>query len=308
MRKTWLALLLLAGAPIRAGEDGLDPLLDRLFDSDANVRAEARAALAAREDLTVAWLLDRIESRQAPAAVVRIFDVRDLLDCGEWGRLVAARLKRVGGAGAALDEARGTLVVRAPEGALADVERELHALRSALSRFATVSFRVVRVGTGLEWPTGPIPAAEVAPLLAQPGIETVCAPNLVCRNGDEASIVVAREVSFVSDFDVEVGQESFVADPIVSTANEGITIRIRPSIEGKAVRLALTAEVSELPQPLPTLAIPVPFASPLEIQVPCGRTFRTTALLRCEEGLVSVVDLGGEFRLLVEAAETAEVR
>lgn len=308
MRKICLALLLLAGASIRAGDDELDRLLDRLFDSDASVRAEARAALAAREDLTVARLLERIESRQAPAAVVRIFDVRDLLDCGEWGRLVAARLKRLGGEGATLDEARGTLVVRAPEGTLEGVERELQALRSALSRFATVSFRLLRVGKDAEWPSGPIPAAEVASLLAAPGAEVVSSPNLVCRNGDEASIVVAREVSFVSDFDVEVGQESFVADPIVSTANEGITIRIRPSIEGKSVRLALTAEVSELSQPLPTLAIPVPLASPLEIQVPCGRTFRTTALLRCEEGLVTVVDLGGEFRLLVEAAETADLR
>ena len=53
------------------------------------------------------------------------------------------------------------------------------------------------------------------------------APSLTVYNTQRANITVVNQISFVQDFDVEVAQTSFIADPVIGVIQDGIMLNFR---------------------------------------------------------------------------------
>lgn len=298
-----LPTLAILAAFARAGDDDLETLADRLFHDDAAVRAEARERLAAAGEKALPALLRAIETRRGGTPVLRIYDIRDLAGDEVVRGAAEARIESVEGGEATFDAERGTLVVRAPEAVQERIEKELRALRAEMGRLVRFEMRCVRLGTRAEEAPASLQADEVEGFLAKHQAETLAAPRLVTRNGQEASISVLRQISYVSDFEVKGRPGAAIADPVVATAEEGLSLNLRPVIDGEAIRVVLSARFAELESPMPTVKLPLPLAGAVEVQVPVGRTTTVTRLVRCEPGRIAVVDLGDGRRLLLDAAE-----
>ncbi len=300
----FLALSAFAGDP--AGDSAADPLVEKLFDGDPAARAKARASLAALGDDALERVLAGIEARQAGPAVVRVYDIADLEADAVWGRALLRRLKSIPAAEVTAGTARHALIVRAPPAIQQRIEREMQALRGFLGRLVSVRTRMVRLTQHLDEArsTEQIDPAALSAFLERHHAESIAAPQLACRSGQEASLEIVRAVAYVADFKIEEGREGdLILDPVIQQAKEGTSLRLRPvaAADGSSVRIALVAQVHELERPLTRLAYPLPSGQDAEIQIPTGRTLQVTRVVRCDRGAIAVVDLGGDSFLLIEA-------
>lgn len=71
--------------------------------------------------------------------------------------------------------------------------------------------------------------------------ETLMAPRLTAFNTQRASLTVVNQRSYIKDFDVEVAQSAYIADPQMGTLQTGIVLDIRPTISND--RKYITLEV-----------------------------------------------------------------
>lgn len=288
-------------APAVAGET--DDLVDRLFDQDPAVRAAAREQLAQAGEGTLAKVLDRIEARQAPRDVLHLYAVADLQQDKSAWKLALARVRTAAGESGdvVVKEHDGTLIVRAPQEAQARIAAELDALRSALSQMVTMEVRLVRFDKAPG--VSRVPVARIEGFLNEHGAKVVTAPRLTCRNGQRANIRVVDQVSYVSDFDLEVAERGVIADPVVAIAHDGVSADLRPVVVegGGAVLVAVEVTRAELEAPLPTMPLPIHGVPGATIQVPVGKTRTLVKLVRCSPDVAVIIDCGDNEALIVSA-------
>src|SRR5262249_61013252 len=80
------------------------------------------------------------------------------------------------------------------------------------------------------------------------------APRSSAYNTQEASIHFVNQIAYVHDFEVEVAQTAFIADPVIGIIQDGLVLDVRPTISNdrKYVNLELKPTVAHLVQPIPT--------------------------------------------------------
>lgn len=85
---------------------------------------------------------------------------------------------------------------------------------------------------------------------------TLTAPTITVHNTQRANLTVVNQLSYIQDFDVEVAQTAFIADPIVGIIQDGLTLDVRPTVSNdrRYVTLELQPTVADLVEPIPTFA------------------------------------------------------
>jgi Flp pilus assembly secretin CpaC/tetratricopeptide (TPR) repeat protein len=103
------------------------------------------------------------------------------------------------------------------------------------------------------------------------------APSLTVYNTQRANLTVVNQISFVQDFDVEVAQTAFIADPVIGVIQDGLTLDVRPTVSNdrQYITLELRPTIANLVTPIATfqtllgasIAI-VSAQNPVTIQLP----------------------------------------
>ncbi|MHC4731371.1 MAG: hypothetical protein ACYS6Z_12400, partial [Planctomycetota bacterium] len=86
-----------------------------------------------------------------------------------------------------------------------------------------------------------------------------------------------NQISFVQDFDVEVAQTSFIADPVIGVIQDGLSLDVRPTVSNdrQYITMELRPTIVDLKTPIETfttlLGAAIAFISsqnPVTIQLP----------------------------------------
>ena len=85
-------------------------------------------------------------------------------------------------------------------------------------------------------------------------IRELTAPSLTVYNTQRANLTVVNQISFVQDFDVEVAQTSFIADPVIGVIQDGLTLDVRPTVSNdrQYITLELRPTIANLVTPIAT--------------------------------------------------------
>ncbi|MHC4547203.1 MAG: hypothetical protein ACYTEZ_00365 [Planctomycetota bacterium] len=85
-------------------------------------------------------------------------------------------------------------------------------------------------------------------------IRELTAPSLTVYNTQRANITVVNQISFVQDFDVEVAQTSFIADPVIGVIQDGLSLDVRPTVSNdrQYVTMELRPTIADLVIPIET--------------------------------------------------------
>ena len=85
---------------------------------------------------------------------------------------------------------------------------------------------------------------------------TLTAPIITVFNTQRANLTMVNQVSYIQDFDVEVAQTSFIADPIVGIIQDGLTLDVRPTVSNdrRYITLELQPTVATLRRPIQEFA------------------------------------------------------
>jgi len=321
-----------------AADDPPDPLVgavrDVLHGADAATRERGREALRAQPEEAVVLLLRALEelaaARRPPtavatvedappapaeapdtgaAAVVQLYDVRDLVDRLGSAETVVERIRAVvpEESGVAV-HGGGTVVVRTSPLRQEDVAALLGNLRKENAEIVAVETRVVRAPFGAALgraasaarpgdvvPFGD-PGRAVADSIAAGDVEVVTSPLLSCYPDQRAPVQVGREISFVADYDVEVAQSptSPIADPIIDQVFEGVDVELVPSVpkDGRVlVSVHVTTTQVELEPFRTTLGA---FTEPVEIQIPSVFRTELDRAIDAADGAVTVIRIGDD--------------
>lgn len=100
--------------------------------------------------------------------------------------------------------------------------------------------------------------------------ELVIAPKLMVYNTSRANLVVANQVSYVADFDVEIASAAAIADPIVRVASDGVYLDVRPVVtaDRRFVWVDVRPTVATLKRPIPTFQTSLGTGSPVTLMLP----------------------------------------
>ena len=98
----------------------------------------------------------------------------------------------------------------------------------------------------------------------------VIAPRLTAYNGQRANVTVLNQLSYISDFDVEIAQASQIGDPIVQTLRDGVILDLRPVItaDRRFITMELRPTVAILKRPIATFQTTLANGPPVTIQLP----------------------------------------
>jgi general secretion pathway protein D len=138
------------------------------------------------------------------------------------------------------------------------------------------------------------------------------APVLTVYNTQRANITLINQLSFIQDFDVEVAQTAFIADPIVGIIQDGLTLDVRPTIshDRKYVTLQLQPTIATLIRPIPTFQTSLgALTTPVTIQIPELIIQKSQTTVRVPDGgslvigglkNISLVDMQSEVPFLAK--------
>jgi Flp pilus assembly secretin CpaC/tetratricopeptide (TPR) repeat protein len=100
--------------------------------------------------------------------------------------------------------------------------------------------------------------------------EVVTEPRLMVYNATRATLTVANQVSYVSDFDVEIAQAASIAAPIVRVIMDGVFLDVLPvvSSDRRSVSIDLRPTVATLKRPIRTFQTSLGSGSPVTIMLP----------------------------------------
>lgn len=112
--------------------------------------------------------------------------------------------------------------------------------------------------------------------------EIVNSQILSVLNRERGHVAVINQTAYVRDFDVEVAQAAFIADPKVDVIQDGIVLDVQPVIQHdrKYIILNLNPTVAELQRPIPTFTTSLAGSTlPVTLQLPnlTVTNFSTTA-------------------------------
>ncbi len=85
------------------------------------------------------------------------------------------------------------------------------------------------------------------------------APRLTIYNNQRANLTLTNQIAYVKDYDVEVAQTAFIADPLVDIVQDGLVLDVRPTVshDRKYVTLELRPTVAILARPIQTFVTPL---------------------------------------------------
>jgi len=85
-------------------------------------------------------------------------------------------------------------------------------------------------------------------------VRELTSPSLTVYNTQRANLTVVNQISFVQDFDVEVAQTSFIADPVIGVVQDGLTLDVRPTVSNdrQYITMELRPTVAQLQKPIQT--------------------------------------------------------
>lgn len=100
--------------------------------------------------------------------------------------------------------------------------------------------------------------------------EQIDAPRLMIYNNTRASMHYLRNISYIRDFDVEIAQAAAVANPVIGTVHDGVSLDVRPVVDSdlKYVTMELRPTVMTLQLPIPTFTTTLGVGQPISIQLP----------------------------------------
>ncbi len=78
--------------------------------------------------------------------------------------------------------------------------------------------------------------------------EVLMSPRLTAFNTQRAHLTVVNQSSYIKDYDVEVAQSAYIADPVIGTIQSGVVLDVRPIISNdrKYITLELRPTVATL--------------------------------------------------------------
>ncbi len=85
-------------------------------------------------------------------------------------------------------------------------------------------------------------------------VREMTAPSLTVYNTQRANLSVVNQISFVQDFDVEVAQTAFIADPVIGVIQDGLALDVRPTVshDRQFITMELRPTVVNLVTPIST--------------------------------------------------------
>ena len=141
----------------------------------------------------------------------------------------------------------------------------------------------------------------------QEDAEVVNSQYLSVLDKERGHVAVINQTAYVRDFDVEVAQASFIADPKVDVIQDGIVLDVQPVIQQdrKYIILNLNPTIAELSRPIPTFTTSLAGSTlPVTLQLPNLRVTSFTTTVRVPDG--GTVLLGG-LRQVLTRERRAEV-
>jgi len=141
----------------------------------------------------------------------------------------------------------------------------------------------------------------------QQDVEIVNSQILSVLNRERGHVAIVNQTAYVRDFDVEVAQASFIADPKVDVIQDGIVLDVQPVIQQdrKYIILNLNPTVSELTRPIPTFTTSLAGSTlPVTLQLPNLRVTNFSTTAKVPDG--GTVLLGG-LRQVMTKERRAEV-
>jgi len=120
------------------------------------------------------------------------------------------------------------------------------------------------------------------------------APMVTVYNTQRANITLITQLSFIQDFDVEVAQTAFIADPIVGVIQDGLVLDVQPTVshDRKYVTIQLKPTIATLQRPIPTFTTSLgAFTTPVTIQIPTLKVQKAATTVRVPDG--GTILLGG---------------
>jgi type II secretory pathway component GspD/PulD (secretin) len=100
---------------------------------------------------------------------------------------------------------------------------------------------------------------------------TISTPILTAVNTVRSYFTVVNQVSFIQDFDVDVANSAFIANPNVGIIQEGVALDVRPTIsyDRKFITLEVQATVADLLRPIRLFSTSLAgFSVPVTFQLP----------------------------------------
>ena len=141
----------------------------------------------------------------------------------------------------------------------------------------------------------------------QEDVEIVNSQYLSVLDKERGHVAVINQTAYVRDFDVEVAQASFIADPKVDVIQDGIVLDVRPVIQQdrKYIILNLNPTIAELSRPIPTFTTSLAGSTlPVTLQLPNLRVTSFATTVRVPDG--GTVLLGG-LRQVLTRERRAEI-
>ena len=167
---------------------------------------------------------------------------------------------------------------------------------------ATVGSQVMRSRAGEVVPLEE-PAARVAEWVRGGDVTVFASPTVSCLRGETGAMQVGRQMSFVSDFDVEIAQTCFVVDPVIDTVWDGVVAEFSPWPTGEGeIQVTLDVAVCDVEEPFGTFQTSLGGSmGPVTIQIPSYVKTEISRSITMKDGGSALVRLadGPDVRRLV---------
>lgn len=100
--------------------------------------------------------------------------------------------------------------------------------------------------------------------------QEITAPRLLVYNNTRANMSVARQTTYIKDFEVEIAQAAAVANPVIGVIRDGVSLDVRPvvSADRKFVTMEMRPTVLDLLLPIPTFTTTLGVGQPITMQLP----------------------------------------
>ncbi|MBL8901217.1 MAG: tetratricopeptide repeat protein [Planctomycetes bacterium] len=125
-------------------------------------------------------------------------------------------------------------------------------------------------------------------------VQVITAPRLLVYNTERANISVTNQVSYVSDFDVEIAQAASIADPVIQVISDGVVLDVTPivSADRRFITMELRPTVATLTRPIREVTTTLGVGSPVTIQLPELEIQRVRTTVTMPDGATLL--LGGQ--------------
>ena len=136
---------------------------------------------------------------------------------------------------------------------------------------------------------------------------TLTAPVITVYNTQRANLTVVNQLSYIQDFDVEVAQTSFIADPIVDVVKSGFHMKISGGLVAKGVLgVSLDFARSQLETPIKTKKLKaLGIGAPMTRQLPKLNEVRLKARAEIQPGQAAIYVRGKQV-LVIEAKRVTD--